>query len=331
MCVLRPISEGLRRSAPPVKTPAMAQTLAQTEEDAPESIIDTPTQGPAVSIVVPAYNEKDGCLPVMKQLIATMEDSNLEYEIIVVDDGSTDGTSKILAELEGAITVLRHTRNMGYGASLKTGIRHSSYDLVVITDADGTYPNDRIPELVGLIDEQAMVVGARIGKSVKIPLIRRPAKWAINQLANYLSQTKIPDLNSGLRVMRKEVLMRFLRLLPSGFSFTTTITLAMLTNGYPVKFEAIDYEQRAGSSKIRPIRDTLNFIQLIIRTVMYFEPLRIFVPLSLMLMLASITVLVLSATLTEQVMDVTTVVLFVAALQMLATGMIADIVDRRLS
>jgi glycosyltransferase involved in cell wall biosynthesis len=284
-----------------------------------------------LSIVVPAYNEKAGCLPVMKQLIATMEDSDLEYEIIVVDDGSTDGTSKILRELEGAITLIRHDRNLGYGASLKTGIRSSQYNLIAITDADGTYPNERIPELVSMMDGQAMVVGARIGASVKIPLIRRPAKWAINQLANYLSQTKIPDLNSGLRIMRREILDKFIRLLPSGFSFTTTITLAMLTNGYPVRFEAIDYEHRAGQSKIKPIRDTLNFIQLIIRTVMYFDPLRIFVPLSLFLILASAVVLVLSIALTEQVMDVTTVVLFVAGLQMLATGMIADIVDRRLS
>jgi glycosyltransferase involved in cell wall biosynthesis len=267
----------------------------------------------------------------MRQLIATMEDSGLEYEIIVVDDGSTDGTSAQLTQLEPAITVVRHRYNRGYGASLKTGIRHSQYDLIAITDADGTYPNDRLPELVELIEDQAMVVGARTGSRVHIPLVRRPAKWAIGRLARYLARTPIPDLNSGLRVMRREVLERFIRLLPDGFSFTTTITLAMLTNGYPVHFEPIDYEQRAGRSKIKPIRDTLNFIQLIIRTVMYFEPLRVFVPLSLLLMLASLTVLVASVTLTEHVMDVTTVVLFVAGLQLLATGMIADIIDRRLS
>lgn len=309
----------------------MAESLARTNDGDLGDVAQPSALQDGLSIVVPAYNEKDGCLPVLKQLIATMEDSELEYEIVVVDDGSTDGTSEILQELEGAISLIRHNRNLGYGASLKTGIRNSQYGLVAITDADGTYPNERIPELVGMMDEQAMVVGARIGKSVKIPLIRRPAKWAINQLANYLSQTKIPDLNSGLRVMRREVLEKFLRLLPSGFSFTTTITLAMLTNGYPVRFEAIDYEHRAGSSKIKPIRDTLNFIQLIIRTVMYFDPLRIFVPLSVILFLASVSVLVFSILFTEQLMDVTTVVLFVAGLQMLATGMIADIVDRRLS
>lgn len=309
----------------------MSESLARTTGDGLSGVADKSAPSEGLSIVVPAYNEKDGCLPVLKQLIATMEDSELEYEIIVVDDGSTDGTSDILRELEGAITLISHDRNLGYGASLKTGIRNSQYDLIAITDADGTYPNERLPELVGMMDGQAMVVGARIGKSVKIPLIRRPAKWAINQLANYLSQTKIPDLNSGLRVMRREVLDKYIRLLPSGFSFTTTITLAMLTNGYPVRFEAIDYEHRSGSSKIKPIRDTLNFIQLIIRTVMYFDPLRIFVPLSVMLLIASLSVLVFSILFTDQLMDVTTVVLFVAGLQMLATGMIADIVDRRLS
>ena len=308
----------------------MAESMAETEVGSPEQVTSDAVGDDGVSIVIPAYNEETGCLPVLRQLVATMEDSELEYEIIVVDDGSTDSTPEKLEELEGAITVIRHSRNMGYGAALKTGIRASVHDLIAITDADGTYPNERLPELVGLIEGQDMIVGARIGKSVKIPLVRRPAKWAINQLANYLAQTNIPDLNSGLRVMRREVLDRFIRLLPSGFSFTTTITLAMLTNGYPVHFEAIDYEHRAGRSKIRPIRDTLNFIQLIIRTVMYFRPLRVFVPLSLLLILASVGVLVASY-LQGEVMDVTTVVLFVAGIQLLGTGMIADIVDRRLS
>ncbi len=302
------------------RTEALATCDATTDLEAPE----------AVSIVIPAYNEEEGCIPVLRKLIATMEDSGLEYEVIVVDDGSTDKTTEQLCQLEGAITVLRHDRNMGYGAALKTGIRQAAYDLIAITDADGTYPNEQLPKLVGEMRGQAMVVGARIGQSVKIPLIRRPAKWAINKLANYLSQTRIPDLNSGLRVMRRDVLERFLRLLPSGFSFTTTITLAMLTNGYPVRFEAIDYEHRAGKSKIRPIRDTLNFIQLIIRTVMYFDPLRIFVPLSLLLILASVGVLI-GSWVQGVVMDVTTVVLFVAGIQLLATGMIADIIDRRLN
>ena len=306
--------------------------LASSAEEQPSCVqpVDL-LESDGVSIVVPAYNEEDGCVPVIRELVATMEESGLDYEIIVVDDGSTDGTSKKLCELEGAITLVRHQRNMGYGASLKTGIRRAQHDLIAITDADGTYPGKRIPELVRSMDYHAMVVGARTGEKVRIPLVRRPAKWAIGKLANYLSQTRIPDLNSGLRVMRRDVLNRFIRMLPAGFSFTTTITLAMLTNGYPVRFEAIDYEHRAGRSKIRPIRDTLNFIQLIIRTVMYFEPLRIFLPLSALLVLSSIAVLVLSIVMTGHVMDVTTVVLFVAAVQMLATGMIADIVNKRLT
>lgn len=284
-----------------------------------------------LSIVVPAYNEKAGCLGVMRQLIATMEDSGLDYEVLVVDDGSTDGTSQILSDLEPAISVIRHQHNRGYGAALKTGIDHARYDLIAITDADGTYPNERLPELYGLMEGQDMVVGARTGSRVRIPLVRRPAKWAINLLANYLARRRIPDLNSGLRIMRREVLDKYLRLLPDGFSFTTTITLAMLTNGHAVHFESIDYEHRAGKSKIRPIYDTLNFIQLIIRTSMYFEPLRVFVPLSVALFTSSLAVLVGSMLFTDRVMDVTTVVLFVSAIQVLATGMIADIVDRRLS
>ena len=152
---------------------------------------------------------------------------------------------------------------------------------VVITDSDGTYPNDRIPELAAMMTDWDMVVGARTGDEVRVPLVRRPAKWALNMLANVLVETRIPDLNSGLRVFRREVVLRFLPILPNGFSFTTTITLAMLSEGYRVTFVPIDYYARQGRSKIRPVYDTLNFLQLIVRTVLYFNPLRVFLPLSL--------------------------------------------------
>ena len=118
-----------------------------------------------------------------------------------------------------------------------------------------------------------MVVGARLGAQAKIPLIRKPAKWFITRLASYLANFNIPDLNSGLRLMKKEIVQRFINILPAGFSFTTTITLAMLTNDYVVSYIAIDYHTRTGKSKIKPIRDTVKFIQLIVRTVMYFNPL----------------------------------------------------------
>ena len=224
------------------------------------------------SIIIPCFNEENSILETIKELQAL----DLNCEIVLVDDGSNDNTYEIIRNIAG-IKLVRHEENRGYGAAIKTGIKSAQYEIVTITDADGTYPNERIPELVKIFEEGNfdMVVGARTGKNVKIPLIRKPAKWFINKLANYLAGTKIPDLNSGLRVMKKEVLERFIRILPDGFSFTSTITLSMLTNGYSVKYVPIDYFKREGKSKIKPIQDTLNFIQLIIRIVLYFDPLKI--------------------------------------------------------
>jgi hypothetical protein len=184
--------------------------------------------------------------------------------------------------------------------------------------------------LIGEMHDCDMVVGARTGENTHVPLVRRPAKWFITRLAESISGSEIPDLNSGLRVFRKSLAMEFYHLFPKGFSFTTTITLAMLSNDYPVKFIPIDYHARVGSSKIRPIRDTANFIHLILRTVMYFAPLRIFLRLALLLFAASVAVGAYSLIVLGRLMDVTTVVLAVAALQAAMTGMLADLVDKRI-
>ncbi|MFG0318509.1 MAG: glycosyltransferase family 2 protein [Planctomycetota bacterium JB042] len=238
----------------------------------------------ALSIVVPAYNETGGIRPTLEQLAEAV--SGVDCEILVVDDGSDDDTAA-QAESCAGVRVLRHDVNRGYGAALKTGIRNARADVICITDADGTYPNDRIPELLGLMDRYDMVVGARTGANVAIPLVRRPAKWVLNQLANLLAGTRIPDLNSGLRLFRKGIAEKYMRFLPSGFSFTTTITMAMLNDDYLVKYVPIDYYHREGRSKIRPIRDTTNFVLLILRVTMYFKPLKIFLPVTLLLLLAS--------------------------------------------
>ena len=234
-----------------------------------------------VTLVVPAYNEEGGIEGVVRRLAAL--DLGAPLELLVVDDGSSDGTRGKLSQLEKEFPCLRvidHGRNRGYGASLKTGFRQAAHEVVVITDADATYPEDRIRDLLDCLDQGAeMAVGARIGESVHIPLIRRPAKWALRCLASYLAGVKIPDLNSGLRAFRRELVEKYVGILPDGFSFTTTITLASLTNHHHVEYISIDYAHRSGSSKIKPIQDTLRFISLIIRTVLYFNPLKVFYPL----------------------------------------------------
>ena len=236
----------------------------------------------AVSVVIPAYNEVRGVAAVVLRVGTVLEEAGIEHEILVVDDGSADGTADAAGGTPAR--VIQHPVNRGYGASLKTGIRAARHPLVCITDADSTYPADRLPQLIAAAAEADMVVGARDLSGRNIAPVRKPAKWFLNMLANYLADTRIPDLNSGMRVMRRELPLQYFDILPEGFSFTTTITLASLCDGYRVEYIPVDYAQRLGSSKIKPI-DALNFLTLILRTMTYFRPLRIFVPVSLFLFL----------------------------------------------
>ena len=284
------------------------------------------------SIVIPIFNEEAAVVKTVQDIHSIMHKNNIFFEIILVEDGSTDDSAaKIQNYIENKydnIGVVYHDRNLGYGAALKSGFKISKYDHIVITDADATYPNDDIPKLLNYIKDYDMVVGARIGKNVKIPLIRKPAKWFINKLANYLTNYKIPDLNSGLRVMKKSLIEKFLNYLPNGFSLTSTITLALLTNSYTIKYVPIDYMTRKGKSKIKPIQDTLNFIQLIIRTVMYFNPLKIFLPFSLIFILPGVAFLIrdlISFNIAQ-----TSVLLLITGAIILAIGMLADLINKRL-
>lgn len=282
-----------------------------------------------VSIIIPAYNEQNSIGQTLDAIRRVLVENNFNYEIIVVNDASTDNTGKIA--LERGARVITHDFNHGYGASIKAGIRQSNYDIVLITDADGTYPVEEVPNILRHMENYDMVVGARVGYDVEMPILRKPAKWFLTKLANYLSESNIVDLNSGLRAMKKEALNRFYKLLPDGFSLTTTITLGMLTNGYQVKYVPINYHRRIGKSKIRPIRDTFNFLQLIIRTALLFNPLKIFLPLSLTLIFGGFFIFFYSAFFLPYTFDITAVVLVVGGIQILAIGMIADLINKRMT
>lgn len=282
------------------------------------------------SIVIPVYNEVDAVIETLHGIEKALGSISSPWELIVVDDGSTDGTyEKLQSEKISKLKLIRHTDNRGYGAALKTGIRAAEHDVIVITDADGTYPSDRISELVAEMDEHKMVVGARTGKNAKIPILRRPPKWFLGVLANYLMNFKCPDLNSGLRAMEKELLLKYIDFLPNGFSFTTTITLLLITKAYPVKYIPIDYASRIGKSKIRPVQDTLYFLQLIIRTIMYYDPLKIFLPISLPLIIAGF-ILILYQVIFHQNITTVSVIISLSGIQLLAIGMLADLIDKRM-
>jgi len=282
----------------------------------------------SVSIIIPVYNEEKAVLRTIEEIQNVLKTENISGEIIAVDDGSTDRSRKILGKIEG-IDVLIHEENRGYGASLKTGIRNANYEDILIIDADGSYPSEHIPELLKEIEKYDMVVGARIGEEVCIPIVRRPAKFALNKIASYLAETKIPDINSGLRVMKKDIINKFIKILPNKFSFTITITLSMLTNNYRVKYIPINYNKRDGKSKIKPIRDTLNFIQLIVHTVMYFNPLKVFFPIATLFFIPGLIFLIRD--LLALNISQASILLIVTGGLILSIGMLADLINRRLS
>ena len=288
------------------------------------------------SIIIPCYNEKNAIRDTIEWILSVIRDSKLKnVEIIAVNDGSTDGCEQVLNALtkehhSDDLLVVHHKRNQGYGAALKTGIRRSQSDYICITDADGTYPNDRIPDLIEQISSKDldMVVGARIGPNVEYSKIRSIPKMILVPWVSFLCGTDVPDMNSGLRIFRRDRSLDFLKLLPDGFSFTTTITICLLRNRYAVEFTPISYARRIGKSHIKPIQDTLRFTQLILRTGMYFAPLRLLSPLIVTLAtlfsISSLYDLTILNNLTDK-----TVLLGFASLNVFMFALLADMIDKR--
>lgn len=282
------------------------------------------------SLVIPCFNEEDGIESTLSEIWAHLEPGD-ECELVVVNDGSTDRSAEILdriSDRDPRISVVHHERNRGYGAAIKTGMRNSSKDLIAITDADGTYPNDQLRRLVSMCREVDMVVGARTGEDVQYSRIRRIPKLLLGAYASWLTGVRIPDMNSGLRVFRRGVAELYFGILPDTFSFTTTITMAMLANRRNVRFEPISYFGRIGKSKIKPVRDTLRFVQLILRTGMYFGPIRVFLPIIAVLLLAFVASAAYDVFVLANLTDKTVLLLLFT----MNTGMfalLADMIDKR--
>jgi len=281
-----------------------------------------------ISIIIPVYNEEESILSTVEKIKETMDNTNFNYEIITINDGSKDKSGKILDEIEN-IRVIHHPYNIGYGASLKTGINEAKNELIVMTDADGTYPIEDIPKLLSFSDKYDLVTGKRVGKGAKVPLIRKPAKLVLSTLANFLSGQKIPDLNCGMRVIKKSNVLKYFNILPQRFSFTITHLLACLTNGHTVKFVKINYHKRKGKSSIHPIKDFIKFNTIIIRVISYFKPFKIFSLVSIFLFIAAILVFLYSFFVLNKIMDVTIIVILLASLQVFLFGLIADLIVKK--
>ena len=281
------------------------------------------------SVVIPCFNEALGVKKALTEIFNVLGDKT-DFEIITVNDGSLDETPAILdkyASHNSFLRVIHNESNIGYGGSLKRGIREAEGDLIVITDSDGTYPASFIPELLEELKKYDMAVGARIGQNVQVPLVRRPAKSVLLCYARWMARADIKDLNSGLRAFRKKDALRFFPLLPEGFSFTSTITLAMHVNGMRVAYLPINYRKRIGQSSIRPMRDTLAFFSLVLRTTMYFRPLQVFGTLSGFFLASAIGIGVLGKFFLGEVPDVATVSLVSTSLIFLGLGLIGDLLN----
>lgn len=289
---------------------------------------------PYVTVVLPCYNEQDHVLLELERITAAMDASGYTYELLVIDDKSTDDTLQVLRGAQQHYPHMRlmpFRRNGGSGTARRIGTQDARGKVVVWTDADMTYPNERIPEFVRYLDENTdvdQVVGARTTEEGTHKWARVPAKWLIRRIASFLSGTRIPDLNSGLRAFRRDVSLPYLRLLPPGFSCVTTITMAFLSNQHPVDYMPIDYAKRSGVSKFHPFRDAYRYILQVLRMVMYFNPLKVLMPIALWLVGIGLVKLVVDIARYHFHITGSTLLALVAGFQIGVLALIGDLVVR---
>lgn len=282
----------------------------------------------ALSVVVPALNEAAGIGPVLDRLVTVLGELGAPHEIIVVDDGSDDGTGEIARQNAG-VRIIRHPQNAGYGASVYDGVLAARYERIVITDADGTYPIEALPELLHWARDYDMVVGARTGRAYRGSLFKFPARLAFGALCSFVTGTAIPDVNSGLRVMRRDLVLAFSDPLSRGMSFTTTMTLALLSNGYFVKFVPISYHQRIGSSKVRYVRDTLRASQILVQAITRYNPIKLFLALAALSALTGVIAVGVGWTLGMAVLWTIGALQLAAVLPLFGLGLVADLLRRQ--
>jgi glycosyltransferase involved in cell wall biosynthesis len=280
-----------------------------------------------VSIVLPVFNEAGHVAQEVKRIRAALEASPYTFEIIVVDDGSTDGSTSAVETLaqDDVVRLIRFRQNRGSGSARKAGTRAARGDVVVWTDCDLTYPNEEIPRLVESLEGHDQVVGARTSEQGTAPALRVPVKWFIRRLASYLSGTRIPDLNSGLRAFRRDVALQYLHLLPPGFSCVTTMTMTFLCNGYSVEYVPIDYAPRAGRSKFHWWADTRRYLLQVVRMILMYNPLKVFLPVGLTLAAVAVGKTVYDLVSKSGRVATNTLVVLFAAGVVIMVGLLSDL------
>jgi polyisoprenyl-phosphate glycosyltransferase len=304
----------------------MAAARPDATEYFPERVPDSePTLD--VSIILPVYNEAEHLEQEVARVRAAMDASEYSYEIIVVDDGSSDNSAEVASRIPN-IRFLHFLQNRGSGSARKAGTKAAYGRITVWTDVDMTYPNDTIPQLVKELDGYDQVVGARTTEEGTLKALRVPAKWMIRKLASFLTGTKIPDLNSGFRAFRTDVARQYLNQLPAGFSCVTTITMTFLANGYSVKYVPIEYAKRAGESKFHWYKDTQRYATQVVRMILSYNPLKIFMPVGLVLFAVGFVKLIVDIIGMDFHVAADTLLVLFAAFQIVAIGLLADLVTR---
>ena len=293
-----------------------------------------PPVPPYATVILPAFNEQDHVLAEVERICHALDASEFTYEVLAIDDASTDATLAVLREAEQRfehVKVVPFRRNGGSGTARRIGTQMARGQIVVWTDADMTYPNERIPELLRILRDDPsydQVVGARLTEEGTHKILRVPAKWLIRKVAERLTNQKIPDLNSGLRAFRRSVALPYLRLLPPGFSCVTTITLSFLSNQHDIKYVEIDYAKRAGASKFHFVKDAYRYILQVLRMVMYFEPLKVLMPPALWLIVVGLVKGVVDMVRHPFYFPASTVLLIVTGLMIGSLALLSDLVVR---
>jgi glycosyltransferase involved in cell wall biosynthesis len=272
-----------------------------------------------VSIIIPAYNEADAIGDVLDKLQVPAKEHG--WEVVVVNDGSTDDTENI-AELRG-VRVITHERNKGYGASLKTAVRSVDSNVVVFMDSDGQHKPDDIMGLLKHIEDYDAVIGARTAQS-HTDIGRKPGKKVLGLFANFLAKEEIPDVNSGFRAFRRDILLRYLHLMPDSFSFSTTSTFAMLKGGHRMKWVPIVTEKRIGKSTVRQLKHGSETLMLMLRLIVLFDPLRVFLPISGLLMFLAILMTALNLLFYRMAIPASAVLFAVSAVIIFMLGLVTD-------
>lgn len=278
-----------------------------------------------VSVVLPVHNERGHVLEEIDRIRVAMDSSPYSYEIVVVDDGSTDGSSELLADVPD-IRLLRFADNRGAGFARRVGTQVARGKVVVWTDVDMSYPNEQLPDLVAQLDGYDQVVGARTSERGTSKFARVPAKWLIRKLAEVLSGRRIADLNSGMRAFRRSVADQFLHLMPSGFSHVTTLTMVFLANGYSIRYVPVEYYRRAGHSKFHWFADTYTYVLQVIRMAMMFSPLKVFLPAGLSVFFVGVGKLTYDIVTKEFRIAGNTLVLLLIAVGLFIVGLLADLI-----